>query len=99
MTGLLAVLALFLVATPAQAAAPAVSRAEAIRQLDIVRESIDRTLTLIKDGQGDKAFAEAKAGYLSHFEFVEVPLRVVDPRLTSDAETKFAEIRGLISSG
>jgi len=99
MTGLLAVLALFLVATPAQAAAPAVSRAEAIRQLDIVRESIDRTLTLIKDGQADKAFAEAKAGYLSHFEFVEVPLRVVDPRLTSDAETKFAEIRGLISSG
>ena len=51
---------------------------EAIRQLDIVRESIDRTLALIKAGQRDQAFAEAKAGYLSHFEYVEIPLRVVD---------------------
>jgi high-affinity iron transporter len=100
-TGLLAVLALFSFAAPAAqaAAAPAVSRAEAIRQLDVVRGSIDRTLSLIKDGKADQAFTEAKAGYLSHFEFVEVPLRAVDPQLTSDAETKFAEIRGLISSG
>ena len=78
---------------------PSVSRDEAIRQLDTVRESIDRTLSLIKDGRDDQAFDEAKAGYLSHFEYVEIPLRVVDPQLTSDAETKFAEIRGLISSG
>jgi high-affinity iron transporter len=76
-----------------------VSKDEAIRQLDVVRESIDRTLALSKSGQSEKAFAEAKAGYLSHFEYVEIPLRVVAPQLTSDAETKFAEIRGLISSG
>jgi high-affinity iron transporter len=62
-----------------------------------VRQSIDRTLELIKQGQAQQAFDEAKNGYLSHFEFVEVPLRVVAPGLTSDAETKFAEIRGLIS--
>ena len=76
-----------------------VSKDEAIRQLDVVRESIDRTLALSKAGQSEKAFAEAKAGYLSHFEYVEIPLRVVAPQLTSDAETKFAEIRGLISTG
>ena len=76
-----------------------VSKDEAIRQLDVVRESIDRTLALSKAGQSEQAFAEAKAGYLSHFEYVEIPLRVVAPQLTSDAETKFAEIRGLISSG
>jgi high-affinity iron transporter len=75
-----------------------VSRDEAIRQLDSVRQSIDRTLTLIKDGHAPEAFDEAKSGYLSHFELVEVPLRIVAPELTSDAETKFAEIRGLISS-
>ncbi len=75
------------------------SKDEAIRQLDVVRESIDRTLALSKAGQSEKAFAEAKAGYLSHFEYVEIPLRVVAPQLTSDAETKFAEIRGLISTG
>jgi high-affinity iron transporter len=83
-------------AAPAQT--PAVSQSDAIRQLDVVRASIDRTLALIKDGKADQAFAEAKSGYLSHFEQVEVPLRVVDAQLTSDAETKFAEIRGLISS-
>ena len=76
-----------------------VSKDEAIRQLDVVRESIDRTLALSKAGQSEQAFAEAKAGYLSHFEYVEIPLRVVAPQLTSDAETKFAEIRGLISTG
>lgn len=81
----------------AHAAGSGVSRAEAIRQLEVVRESIDRTLTLIKQGKADQAFTEAKAGYLSHFEFVEVPLRVADADLTSDAETKFAEIRGLIT--
>jgi high-affinity iron transporter len=87
------------VAAAAATSAPAVSRAEAIQQLDVVRTSIDHTLTLIKDGQAGPALAEARAGYLSHFEFVEVPLRVADARLTTDAETKFAEIRGLISSG
>ena len=84
--------------TAACHAEPVVSRDEAIRQLDTVRDSIDRTLALIKDGRDDQAFEEAKAGYLSHFEYVEIPLRVADPQLTSDAETKFAEIRGLITS-
>jgi high-affinity iron transporter len=86
-------------AAPARPAGSDVSRADAIRQLDIVRESIDRTLALIKAGHAEQAFAEAKAGYLSHFERVEIPLRVVDESLTSDAETKFAEVRGLITSG
>ena len=82
----------------AHATGSGVSRSAAIKQLEVVRDSIDRTLSLIKDGKADQAFAEAKAGYLSHFEYVEVPLRVANPGLTSDAETKFAEIRGLITS-
>ncbi|HEV7685164.1 MAG TPA: FTR1 family protein, partial [Acidimicrobiia bacterium] len=53
----------------------------------------------VKDGRAQQAFAEAKSGYLNHFELVEIPLRVAAPRLTADAETKFAEIRGLISGG
>jgi FTR1 family protein len=73
------------------------SRAQAIDQLHVVRASIDRTLALVKDGRADEAFAEAKDGYLSHFEFVEIPLRIADAKLTADAETKFAEIRGLIT--
>ncbi|HVE27921.1 MAG TPA: hydantoinase/oxoprolinase family protein [Sporichthya sp.] len=89
-------------ATPAAGAVAAVmpageSRAEAIDQLRVVRESIDRTLALAKQGKAEEAFAEAKNGYLSHFEYVEIPLRIADAKLTADAETKFAEIRGLIS--
>ena len=92
---------LLLLMSPAAASAPAqsVSRDEAIEQLDIVRTSIDRTLALVKAGQAEEAFAEARDGYLSHFEAVEIPLRLADAQLTADAETKFAEIRGLITSG
>lgn len=77
----------------------AISRAEAIRQLAVVRASIDQTLELVKQGKIEQAFTQARTGYLDHFEYVEVPLRVVAPELTADAETKFAEIRGLIKSG
>jgi high-affinity iron transporter len=79
--------------------AQSVSREEAITQLDTVRESIDETLQLIKDGEAEAAFEQAREGYLRHFEFVEIPLRIVDAELTTEAETKFAEIRGLITSG
>jgi high-affinity iron transporter len=85
------------VAQHVASAQKAISREEAIRQLAIVRASIDETLELLKQGRSDEALAQAKAGYLDHFEFVEVPLRVVAPDLTADAETKFAEIRGLIN--
>ena len=86
-------------APPTLAAGGSVSRSAAIRQLDQVRRSIDQTLAEVKTGKANEAFAEAKAGYLNHFELVEIPLRVVAPRLTADAETKFAEIRGLITGG
>lgn len=77
----------------------AISREEALRQLAVVRASIDQILELVQQGKIDQAYALAKTGYLDHFEYVEVPLRVVAPDLTADAETKFVEIRGLIKSG
>lgn len=86
-------------ASPTQLASapPPTSREEAIRQLAMVRASIDQTLELFKQGRPDEALTQARTGYLDHFEYVEVPLRVVAPDLTADAETKFAEIRGLIT--
>jgi high-affinity iron transporter len=73
-----------------------ISREEAIRQLAVVRASIDQTLELVKQGKVEEAYDQAKTGYLDHFEYVEIPLRVAAPDLTAEAETKFAEIRGLI---
>jgi high-affinity iron transporter len=96
---LLAAALWWVLAPSATAAGGSVSRSSAIRQLDDVRRSIDATLAGVKDGRAQQAFAEAKSGYLNHFELVEIPLRVAAPRLTADAETKFAEIRGLISGG
>ncbi|HEY4410543.1 MAG TPA: FTR1 family protein [Acidimicrobiia bacterium] len=89
----------WLLAPPARAAGASVSRSAAVHQLDQVRQSIDHTLSEVKEGKEQEAFAEAKSGYLDHFELVEIPLRVVAPQLTADAETKFAEIRGLITGG
>ncbi len=77
----------------------ATTHEEAIRQLAMVRASIDQTLELVKQGDIEQAYTQARIGYLDHFEYVEVALRVVAPDLTADAETKFAEIRGLIKSG
>ncbi|HEU0089861.1 MAG TPA: FTR1 family protein, partial [Pseudonocardiaceae bacterium] len=52
-----------------------------------------------KQGRTEEAYTQARKGYLDHFEYVEVPLRVVAPDLTADTETKFAEVRGLMKSG
>jgi high-affinity iron transporter len=87
------------VAGPAQGAtsgAGSVSRDEAIVQLRTTSISIDQTLSLLKAGNRKQAFTAAKAGYLSHFELVEIPLRAANPELTLKAEETFAEIRALI---
>jgi len=74
------------------------SRDEAIRELEHTRETIDQTLRLLDAGRREEAFAVSKAGYLDHFEVVEIPLRVADPSLTLKAEETFAEIRALTKS-
>ncbi len=78
---------------------PSASRDEAIKLLDATRNSVDETLALIKDGRADEALAEAKDGYLSHFELVEIPLRIADNELTITTEFQFATIRTAISDG
>ncbi len=97
--GLLAVLATALPVTGAASAADDVSRSDAIHLLDETRASIDETLALIKAGNEEQALAEAKDGYLSHFELVETPLRVADNNLTVEAEFQFAAIRTAIQDG
>jgi high-affinity iron transporter len=86
-------------AAAARAAGPSpgsVSRQDAIDQLRTTRVSIDRSLSLLKDGRRADAFSASRAGYLRHFEVVEIPLRAADPGLTLKAEETFAEIRSLI---
>ena len=68
----IALAALVLSVTSAQPASAggSVGRAEGITLLQDTRRSIDRTLALLKSGDETRAFAEAKSGYLTHFERV-----------------------------
>ena len=106
----LAITALISLAAPAGAAAArsgsasgsasgGVSRDEAIRMLDQTRNSVDETLALIKAGDSERALAEARGGYLAHFELVEIPLRIADNGLTIDTENQFSYVRTAISDG
>jgi high-affinity iron transporter len=96
--GVLASVALAVTSRPASAQDGSVSRQEAIEELDRTRTSIDETLSLLEQGQRREALSRSQSGYLSHFELVEVPLRIADPELTLDAEQTFAEVRQLIRS-
>ena len=87
--------------TPALAAGGqgSVSRDTAIKQLREASLTIDESLALMKAGQREKAFEISKAGYLKHFELVEIPLRAANAGLTLKAEEKFAEIRAAMRTG
>lgn len=86
-------------AAPSDNGGGSVSQREAIQLLDETRASIDQTLALIKAGKAEQALAEARAGYLSHFEAVEIPLRIADNELTIEAETQFSYVRQAIKDG
>src|SRR5262249_52832141 len=105
MTRLRALLVLVAVAVgigllaPGRASAAGVTREDAIAELQSVRVSIDQTLDLFRSGHDAAALAKPRGGSLDPFEAVETPLRVVDPTLTVETESLFAEVRQLIQSG
>ena len=76
-----------------------VSHADAVKLLDQTRRSIDETLQMIEAGNAQEGLAIARDGYLTHFELVEIPLRIADNRLTIEAEAQFALIRQDIKDG
>ncbi len=78
---------------PGVAGASGVSQADAVKLLDETRRSVDETLRMIENGEADEALAIARDGYLTHFELVEIPLRIADNTLTIEAEAQFAIIR------
>lgn len=84
-------------AAPAQGGG-SVTRAQAIAQINIVRDRVNDTLRLLDEGHRDQALSVAKAAYLDHFESVEIPLVLVNQNLKLDTEATFAELRGLISA-
>src|SRR4051812_14775488 len=59
----------------------------------VARVLVDRTLAAAKAGDYGRAYELARAAYLDHYEYVEIPLRLRNPNLVLDTEFKFAELR------
>lgn len=70
-------------------------RAEIQRADELVTESLEA----YKRDERERAYELARAAYIDHFEFVEIPLRLRDPNLVLDAEFAFAEYRNRMRAG
>jgi high-affinity iron transporter len=84
---------------PSSPAHAQVTPEEGIAELERARTLVDRSVALHEEGRSEDAYIAARNAYLDHFEFVEIPLRVRDEKLTLELEEDFAELRNLIQAG
>jgi high-affinity iron transporter len=65
-------------------------------EIDVIREKLEDTLLHYSNGEIQSAHASARSAYLDSYEFVEIPLRAIDPDFTLEVEYQFATLRNLI---
>lgn len=65
-------------------------------KIDVIREQLEETLLHYEQGNTQSAHASARSAYLDSYEFVEIPLRAIDPDFTLEVEYQFATLRNLI---
>ncbi len=65
-------------------------------EIDVIREMLEETLLHYEQGDVQSAHASARSAYLDSYEFVEIPLRAIDPDFTLEVEYQFATLRNLI---
>ena len=65
-------------------------------EIDFIRDTLQVMLVQYDDGDYDSAYTSARSAYLDSYEFVEIPLRAIDPDFTLEVEFQFAELRNLI---
>jgi high-affinity iron transporter len=80
-------------ALPAVAAAKMNDVERGRQENAVAQQLVDRSLQAAKAGDYVRAHELARAAYLDHYEYVEIPLRLRDPNLVLDTEFKFAELR------
>lgn len=95
------VLAAAWLALPASAhAAPGqVDAKRALQEMSLAEAGIARALDAAERGDRRRAYDEARAAYLDHFELAEIPLRLRDPSLVLDTEFAFAQLRNGVRAG
>ncbi|EGP93756.1 FTR1 family iron permease [Nitrosarchaeum koreense] len=65
-------------------------------KIDVIREQLEETLLHYDQGDIQSAHASSRSAYLDSYEFVEIPLRAIDPDFTLEVEYQFATLRNLI---
>ena len=71
-------------------------QAEVRAEIDFIRATLQELLAHYEGGDFDSAYAASRTAYLDSYEYVEIPLRPIDPDFTLEVEYQFAELRNLI---
>lgn len=66
-------------------------------EIDFIRVTLQEMLILYEGGDYQAAYTSARTAYLDSYEYVEIPLRAIDPDFTLEVEFQFATLRNLIN--
>ncbi|MCA9820139.1 MAG: FTR1 family protein, partial [Nitrosarchaeum sp.] len=69
---------------------------EVRNEIDFIRDTLEALLIQYRNGDFDSAYSSARTAYLDSYEYVEIPLRTIDPDFTLEVEFQFAELRNMI---
>jgi high-affinity iron transporter len=72
---------------------------EGITEMDAARSLLRDALAAYRAGEPELAYELARNAYLDHFEYTEIPLRILDEGLTLEVEEEFAALRSMIEEG
>lgn len=67
-------------------------------EIDFIRTTLQEMLVQYENEEYQSAYTSARTAYLDSYEFVEIPLRAIDPDFTLEVEFQFAELRNLIKN-
>jgi len=65
-------------------------------EIDFIRTTLQEMLVQYEQGDYQAAYTSARIAYLDSYEYVEIPLRAIDPDFTLEVEFQFAQLRNLI---
>ena len=66
-------------------------------EIDFIRVTLQEMLIQHESGDYQAAYTSARTAYLDSYEYVEIPLRAIDPDFTLEVEFQFATLRNLIN--
>lgn len=78
--------------------APQDEKTRVKNEIDFIRDSLQAMLVYYEQGDFQSAYATARTAYLDSYEYVEIPLRPIDPDFTLEVEYLFAELRNSIKA-